>query len=117
MKISHIITSFTAMISTAFAAWQPEEVPADIRRNYIESNMVMSEDPCDWRDTVRAIFAPAVEHCNSTREAVIYIAEHMTELTGAYYTIERRRADMNALEALAEKKISCSGQTILMVCA
>lgn len=117
MKISHIITSFTAMISTAFAAWQPEEVPADIRRNYIESNMVMSEDPCDWRDTVRAIFAPAVAHCNSTREAVIYIAEHMTELTGAYYTIERRRADMNALEALAEKKISCSGQTILMVCA
>ena len=105
------------MISTAFAAWQPEEVPDDIRRNYIDANMVISEDPCDWRETVRSIFAPAVAHCNSTREAVLYIAENMTKLTGAYYTIERRRADMNALEALAEKKISCSGQTILMVCA
>ena len=117
MKITTIITTVTAMISTAFAAWQPEEVPDDIRRNYIDANMVISEDPCDWRETVRNIFAPAVAHCNSTREAVLYIAENMTKLTGAYYTIERRRADMNALEALAEKKISCSGQTILMVCA
>lgn len=105
------------MLVSAQAAWQPEEVPDDIRRLYIDSNLVISEDPCDWRETVANIFRPAVEHCNSPREAVLYIAANMTNLTGVYYSIERRRADMNALEALAEKKVSCSGQTILMVCA
>ena len=76
MKTSHLLTLAATMITNVFAAWQPEEVPADIRRNYVDANMVISEDPCDWRETVRAIFAPAVEHCNSTREAVLYIAEN-----------------------------------------
>lgn len=117
MKALSFIAAAGTMLGSALAAWQPEEVPDDIRKLYVESNTVISEAPCNWRDTVEKIFRPAVEHCNSPREAVLYIAANMTNLTGVYYSIERRRADMNALEALEEKKVSCSGQTILMVCA
>lgn len=117
MKLTALLTSTLAMVSTALAAWQPEEVPEDIRKHYLEADTVISETPCDWRAKVKSVFAPAVEHCNSPREAVLHIARNMTEITGTYYSMERRVADMNALEALEEKKISCSGQTILMVCA
>ena len=41
----------------------------------------------------------------------------MTELTAVYYSTARRKANMNALEALAEKKVSCTGQSVLLVCA
>ena len=108
MKALSLIAAAGTMLGSALAAWQPEEVPDDIRKLYVESNTVISETPCDWRDTVEKIFRPAVEHCNSPREAVLYIAANMTNLTGVYYSIERRRADMNALEALEEKKVSCS---------
>lgn len=113
--LPHLIVAL-ATLCPVFAQWQ-QEIPQDVRQNYLESDRVLSEDACDWRKPVGDIFKPAVSHCSTAREAVLHIAAHMTELTGAYYSAERRRQDMNALEALAEKKISCTGQTILMVCA
>ena len=41
----------------------------------------------------------------------------MTKATGVIYSRERRQPCMNATEALAEKKVSCTGQSILLVCA
>ena len=98
------------------SAWE-QQVPADIERDYLAADTVLDETPCDWRSAVGAIFQPAVQQCADAREATLYIASHMTQLTGAYYSTERRKANMNALEALAEKKISCTGQSILLVCA
>ena len=97
-------------------AWV-EEIPTDIVRDYVAADAVLSETPCDWRETVGSIFRPAVAALGSAEEAALYIASHMTELTGVYYSTERRKADMNALEALAEKKVSCTGQSILLICA
>ncbi len=116
MKLLISLATAFALLCPAFAQWQ-QDIPEDVRRHYLENDRVLSEEPCDWRKPVGDIFRPAVSHCQSAREAVLYIAAHMTELTGAYYSAERRRQDMNAMEALAEKKISCTGQTILMVCA
>lgn len=116
MKRLFTLMAALPTLCPVFAQWQ-QDIPEDVRRNYLESDRVLSEDACDWRKPVGDIFKPAVSHCSSAREAVLHIAAHMTELTGTYYSAERRRQDMNALEALAEKKISCTGQTILMVCA
>lgn len=116
MKLVLSLLTLVAIVCPALAEWQME-IPADIRANYLEPDRVLSEDACDWRGPVGAIFQPAVQHCTSAREAVLHIASHMTELTGTYYSADRRKQDMNALEALEEKKISCTGQTILMVCA
>lgn len=103
-------------ICPAFAQWE-QEIPQDIRTLYLENDKVLSEESCDWRQPVADIFVPAVKDCRSAREAVLHIAANMTKLTGTYYSAERRKQTMNAMEALAEKKISCTGQTILMVCA
>lgn len=111
-----LLLTLSALVSTAFAQWG-QNIPQEIRECFLEPNQVLSETPCDWRQKVQGIFAPAVKHCTTAREAVMHIAANMTQLTGAYYSIKRRKQDMNALEALEEKQISCTGQTILMVCA
>ncbi|MBQ2379612.1 MAG: hypothetical protein II295_04390 [Akkermansia sp.] len=111
-----LLLTLSALVSPAFAQWG-QNIPQEIRESYLEPNQVLSETPCDWRQKVQGIFAPAVKHCTTAREAVMHIAANMTQLTGTYYSAKRRKQDMNALEALEEKKISCTGQTILMVCA
>lgn len=116
MKLWNYTAAALLMLCPAWARWQ-QEIPDDVRTYYLDSDRVLSEDACDWRKPVTAIFEPAVRHCKTAREAVLHIAANMTKLTGAYYSADRRRQDMNACEALAEKEISCTGQTILMVCA
>ena len=99
------------------AAWE-QSVPEEIARDYLEADRVLDEQPCEWRETVAALFRPAVQRLGSAEEAVLYIASHMTELSGGvHYSTDRRKPNMNALEALAEKKVSCTGQSILLVCA
>lgn len=98
-------------------SWEGESIPADIVRAHLQADRVLTELPCDWRATVSGIFRPLVAHCRTAREATLHIAANMTAATGVYYSRERRKAEMNALEALAEKKVSCSGQSILLVCA
>ena len=103
-------------LSCFCTAWE-QAVPASIAQDFLEADAVIDETPCDWRATLSAIFRPAVQHCKSAREATLHIASHMSQLTGAYYSTERRKPNMNALEALAEKKISCTGQSVLLACA
>lgn len=120
----HLLTLCLAALSVMTASaeqhlfpWEQVDIPEDIRRTALEENSVLTEETCDWRQPVADIFRPSVQDCKSAREAVLKIAANMTELTGVYYSTERRKPDMNALEALAEKKVSCSGQTALMVSA
>lgn len=91
--------------------------PAEIAAAALHQDQVVNEIPCNWRPVVKPIFAPQVTHCQSAREAVLQIAANIGATTGVYYTPERRKHNMNALEALAEKKVSCTGQSILLVCA
>lgn len=94
-----------------------DSAPAEIAAAALHQDQVVDELPCNWRPVIKPIFVPQVAHCQSAREAVLQIASNIGATTGVYYTPERRKHNMNALEALAEKKVSCTGQSILLVCA
>lgn len=97
--------------------WEAMPLPESIVQSALKPDRVFCETPCEWREPLEALFRPFVRDCSSAREAVLKIASNMTAVTGVYYSTDRRKPDMNALEALAEKKVSCTGQSILLVCA
>lgn len=117
MKSVHLpFLLFLMAALPALSAWK-EEIPDDIAHAFLDSDRVLSESPCNWRDTVGGLFRPLVRDCSSAREAALLISSRIGQITGVYYSPERRKPDMNALEALDEKKVSCTGQSILLVCA
>ena len=91
--------------------------PAEIAAAAITPDTVMDEIPCDWRAELAPLVAPLVKDCTTAREAVLAISTGLGKATGAYYSKERSKHNMNVLETLREKKISCTGQSILLVCA
>lgn len=93
------------------------KAPAEVTAASLLPDMVLDEIPCNWRPVLTPIVEPLVENCTNAREAVLSIASRLSKSTGVYYSPQRRKHNMNALEALAEKKVSCTGQSILMVCA
>ncbi|MBR1981509.1 MAG: hypothetical protein IKA23_02005 [Akkermansia sp.] len=110
------ILFLSAAVSAADFPWS-QAAPDHIRQAAVLPDAVMDETPCNWRPVLSQIFPPMVKQCRTAREAVLHIAANIGAVTGAYYSTERRKHNMNALEALAEKKISCTGQSILLVCA
>ena len=91
--------------------------PAEIAAASLHPDQVLDEEPCNWRPVLSPIISRMVQHCTSAREATLHIAANLGRTTGVYYTPQRRKHNMNALEALAEKKVSCTGQSILLICA
>lgn len=94
-----------------------QAAPVEIIRDSVLPDQVMDEMPCTWRPVIERIFTPEARKCSTAREAVLHIASNIGKITGTYYSQERKKHNMNALEALQEKKISCTGQSILLVCA
>lgn len=93
-----------------------EALSLGMRRTYVQPEQVVNEQPGGaCREELREMFLPLVKDCTSVREVALAVARNIGEVTGTFYSIERRQANMNAQEALAEKKISCTGQSILMV--
>lgn len=107
---------FASLLQAAPLPWEGK-APEDIERIALMPERVLCEPPSDWRTPLSALFRPEVKDCPTAREAVLKVASRMTEITGVYYSMERRHPVMNPLEALAEKKVSCTGQSILLVCA
>ncbi len=103
--------------ATDLLPWERTPIPAPVAQYALLPDWVFCESPCEWRETLSPIFRPLVRDCATAREAVLKIAANMTAVTGVYYSMERRKPNMNALEALCEKKVSCTGQSILLVCA
>jgi len=120
MKLLSVIPTLlfllAGLLSAAPLPWE-DEAPEEIRRMALTPNLVLNEKPSAWRAPLAALFRPLVKDCSSAREAVLKIASEMTQVTGVYYSMERRHPVMNPLEALEEKKVSCTGQSILLVCA
>lgn len=94
-----------------------DAVPAEIAASSVTPDTVVDEIPCDWRPVLTPLVAPLVTDCTTAREAVLAISTGLGNATGAYYSRERSKHNMNVLETLREKKISCTGQSILLVCA
>ncbi len=97
-------------------AWS-EAIPDDIYVNDVVPYAVLNETRGDWRATLAQRYAPIVASCRTAREAVWRIVSGLGKDTGVQYSVNRRRAVMSPLEALREKKVSCTGQSILTVCA
>lgn len=114
-----LLTALFLLAAPVVAGEYPwsDDVPAEIAATALHPDQVLDETPCDWRPVVKSIFAPQAEECRTAREAVLRIASNIGATTGVYYTPERRKHNMNALEALSEKKVSCTGQSILLTCA
>lgn len=110
------ILLLSATLSAADFPWS-HAAPEHIRKAALLPDQVIDEEPCDWRPILEQIFPPLIKECRTAREAALHIAANIGNVTGAYYSKERRKHNMNALEALAEKKVSCTGQSVLLVCA
>lgn len=112
-------TALFLMLAPLQAAEYPwsNSAPAEITAAAITPDTVVDEIPCDWRPTLTPLITPLVENCVTAREAVLAISTGLGKATGAYYSKERSKHNMNVLETLREKKISCTGQSILLVCA
>ncbi len=110
---------FLLLAGSLFGADYPwmGKAPAEIAQASLQPDTVLDEIPCDWRPALTPIVEPLVKDCTTAREAVLSIASGLSKATGVYYTPQRRKHNMNALEALEEKKVSCTGQSILLVCA
>ena len=91
--------------------------PEEIAAASIIPDTVLDEIPCDWRPELTPLIKPLVKGCTTAREAVLAISTGLGNATGAYYSRERSKHNMNVMETLREKKISCTGQSILLVCA
>ena len=117
--MKRLLVGILMAVSAAVAGEFPwSDAPsAELKAASVAPDRVFTEEPCDWRPTLTPMCKEIVKDCKTAREAVLALSTQLPKTTGVYYTTERRRADMNALEALAEKKVSCTGQSILLVCA
>ncbi len=92
-------------------------ISPELMTDAVSPDTVLDEIPCDWRPVLSPIVESLVSDCKNARDAVLTVSSQLSRKTGVYYSPERRKHNMNALEALAEKKVSCTGQSILLVCA
>lgn len=116
--MKHVLTVLLLFVSVAFAQFPwSGTAPKEIEQAALYPDCVLDETPCNWRPALEAIFRPLVRDCRTASEAALVVSSQMTQATGVYYSLERRHPLMNPLEALREKKVSCTGQSILLVCA
>lgn len=108
---------FAACVLPAAAFPWSGAAPAELVREAVEPDTVAQETPCDWRPVVTPMAEAIVRDCTTAREAVLALAAKLPAVSGVYYSVERRKPSMNALEALDEKKVSCTGQSIFLICA
>lgn len=107
---------FAAVLPAAAFPWS-DAAPAELVQESVTPDIVAHETPCDWRPVITPMAEDIVRDCGSAREAVLSLASQLPAVSGVHYSTERRKASMNALEALAEKKVSCTGQSIFLICA
>lgn len=112
-----VVLTAASVAAAEMLPWERDSLPPAVVQSALQPDWVFCEESCDWRKPVADIFRPLVRDCTTAREAVLTIASQMTAATGVYYSMERRKANMNALEALREKKVSCTGQSVLLACA
>ncbi len=94
-----------------------KDVPAELVAQYIDGKQLLDENPSEWHATLREIFYPHVKDLKTAEEAAFFIAKNIGKLTGVHYSTERSRACLNPIEALTEKKASCTGLSILFAAA
>lgn len=116
LKWSSLLFAVLTAFPVAAFPWSGE-MPEELVREAVEPDRVAHEQPCDWRPVLTPMAEDLVRDCPDARAAVLTLATKLPDVTGVHYSAERRKASMNVLEALAEKKVSCTGQSIFLICA
>lgn len=92
-------------------------VPWELYENNVLPYAVVNEPRDEWREQFHKIFAPLVSTCKTGREAALAVASHIQQLLNVQYSTERRAPHQGVKESLESGKVSCTGQSILLVCA
>lgn len=106
----------TAGPQEAHFPWE-KDMPQELVETAVLPDRVIHETPCNWRPVLTPLVRSMVKDCNTAREAVLTLAKGLKDATGVHYSTERRTHCMNAIEALTEQKVSCTGQSIFLACA
>ena len=93
------------------------KVPWELYENNVLPYAVVNEPRDEWREQFHNLFAPLVSACKTGREAALTIASCIQKTLNVRYSTERRIPHQGVKESLQSGKVSCTGQSILLVCA
>lgn len=93
------------------------QVPWEVYENNVLPYAVVNEPRDEWREQFHRLFSPLVSHCNTGREAALAVASRIQKTLNVTYSTERRVPHQGVKESLASGKVSCTGQSILLICA
>lgn len=91
--------------------------PWEIYANDVLPYAVVNEARDEWRQLFYDKFAPLVKNCKSGTEATLFIARHIQPLIKVKYSTSRRIPHQGVAESLKLGKVSCTGQSILLIAA
>ena len=79
---------------------------------------VFDETREEWRKMMRELVAPLVADCgDDVGQAVARVNQRIWNVCQVHYSTERRAPNQCISESMASHKASCTGLTILLVCA
>lgn len=94
-----------------------KQVPWEIYANNVLPYAVVNEPRDEWREQFYKTFAPIVSSCKTGQEAALAIASSIQDILNVRYSTERRVPHQGVKESLQSGKVSCTGQSILLICA
>lgn len=106
----------TALEARELFPWA-KQVPWDIYANDVLPYAVVNEPRDEWRTQFLQTFTPIVATCKTGAEAVLAIASQIQHILNVKYSTERRIPHQGVRESLQSGKVSCTGQSILLICA
>lgn len=93
------------------------QVPWELYENNVLPYAVVNEPRDEWREQFHHLFAPLVSPCKTGREAALAIASRIQKTLNVRYSTERRVPHQGVKESLQSGKVSCTGQSIPLICA
>jgi len=98
------------------APWK-RQITDELFNEYILPDTVIDEEKDDWRPMFKKIFFPVVKGARTPTEAVRKINAVIWDKLDVHYSMERDFPNQSPFHSMRIHKASCTGQTILQVCA
>ena len=89
----------------------------EVRDEWIAPDRVLEEPLVRWRPVFADIFPEMVKDAKTATEAVQIINAKIWDTLGVHYTTKRDSALQHPLYSMATKRASCTGMSILQICA
>jgi len=98
------------------APWK-EQITEELFKEYILPDTVIDEEKDDWRPLFTKTFAPLVKDCKTPTEAVQKINSVIWDTLDVHYSTKRDKANQSPFHSMRIHMASCTGMTIIQVCA